>query len=244
MFDPWLSGFTFGIAILAAYVALALANRIAATESRETRVPWFILGSLATGLGLWAMHFVGLMAFQILQVISYDVNHLIGSAIAATFVAAVILVLGSRRHLGPVLLAAGSIAVAAGLTATHLVAIGGLHAELTVSYRAVPLALGVGVAVLAGLLLLAAPERLRGGGSEISALRVTISVGAGVGLAGAHFLFLLATTVARTGRSSQGDHMLLTSPALGAVLVVAAVLILSVALLGALADRYLLARSS
>src|SRR5271170_6194300 len=51
------------ISILAAYVALDLAERI--TTARGTsRLAWLYGGAAAMGIGIWAMHYVGMVAFH------------------------------------------------------------------------------------------------------------------------------------------------------------------------------------
>ena len=59
------------IAILAAGAALDLAGRV--TLSRGvTRFWWLSGGATAMGTGIWSMHYIGMLAFQLPVVVLYD----------------------------------------------------------------------------------------------------------------------------------------------------------------------------
>lgn len=71
------------VAALASYVALVLASRVIATSGRE-RLAWLLGGAVAMGAGIWAMHFVGMLAFRLEnRPITYDPLHLTLSVLVA-----------------------------------------------------------------------------------------------------------------------------------------------------------------
>ena len=59
------------VAILASYAALTLAIRIRHSAGWATRA-WLLGGGFAMGLGIWAMHFVGMLAMTLPVPITYD----------------------------------------------------------------------------------------------------------------------------------------------------------------------------
>src|SRR5688572_20489984 len=61
-----------GIAMVAAFTALAVVDRIVALERPAQRRLWHLLGAMAMGLGIWAMHFTAMLAFQLPVAVSYD----------------------------------------------------------------------------------------------------------------------------------------------------------------------------
>jgi NO-binding membrane sensor protein with MHYT domain len=52
------------VASAASYAALDLTGRVAAASGRP-RVGWLVGGSLAMGIGIWSMHFTGMLAFRL-----------------------------------------------------------------------------------------------------------------------------------------------------------------------------------
>ncbi|MDD1630133.1 MAG: histidine kinase, partial [Methylococcaceae bacterium] len=61
------------IAILASYAALSVASRINAADSGHKRRIWLLAGSFTMGGGVWAMHFIAMLALKLPIAVSYDV---------------------------------------------------------------------------------------------------------------------------------------------------------------------------
>jgi two-component system sensor histidine kinase/response regulator len=59
------------IAMLASYAALDLAGRITSTRGR-TRLAWMNGGAMAMGMGIWSMHYIGMLAFHLPLPVQYD----------------------------------------------------------------------------------------------------------------------------------------------------------------------------
>lgn len=59
------------IAITASYTALDLAGRVTASRGRA-RLVWLIGGATSMGIGIWSMHFIGMLAFSLPVPIRYD----------------------------------------------------------------------------------------------------------------------------------------------------------------------------
>ncbi|MDD5321933.1 MAG: ATP-binding protein [Methylococcales bacterium] len=71
-YDDRLVALSIAIAVLAAYAALCIAGRIRAADSDIKRRLWLLAGSLTMGIGVWAMHFIGMLALKLPIAVSYD----------------------------------------------------------------------------------------------------------------------------------------------------------------------------
>ena len=60
------------VAMLASYTALDLAQRISKIQVPRYRHFWLIGGAVAMGVGIWAMHFVGMLALSLPFELGYD----------------------------------------------------------------------------------------------------------------------------------------------------------------------------
>ena len=85
--------FSLLVAILASYTALDMAGRLATTRGRVARW-WLAGGAGAMGLGIWSMHFIGMLAFHLpipvgydLAITLYSILIAIGAAGAALWIA-------------------------------------------------------------------------------------------------------------------------------------------------------------
>src|SRR6266851_7880464 len=104
------------IAILAAYAALDLAGRVTSAQS-QIRFVWLTGGSLAMGIGIWSMHYIGMLAFSLPVPVRYDWPTVLLSLLAAIFASGVALFVVSRRHMGLPQAIAGSVAMGSGIAA-------------------------------------------------------------------------------------------------------------------------------
>ena len=66
VYDPPQATLSVLIAISASYAALDLAGPVTAASGR-TRLTWLIGGSTAMGIGIWATHYIGMLAFHFPQ---------------------------------------------------------------------------------------------------------------------------------------------------------------------------------
>src|SRR5687768_15035641 len=81
-YSPGLVVLSIVIASAASYTALELAARVTAAHGRE-RLAWLAGGSVAMGVGIWSMHFVGMLAFHLPIPISYDLWLVLLSVVVA-----------------------------------------------------------------------------------------------------------------------------------------------------------------
>ena len=63
-YDYSLVGLSVLVAVVAAYTALGLSERITRSSGRAA-MGWLAGGSLAMGIGIWSMHFIGMLAFSL-----------------------------------------------------------------------------------------------------------------------------------------------------------------------------------
>src|SRR5438067_13237123 len=72
------------VAILASATALAMSGRVAASgTSGASGRQWFAGGALVMGIGIWSMHFIGMLAFQLPIALGYDFEITLGSLLIA-----------------------------------------------------------------------------------------------------------------------------------------------------------------
>ena len=81
-YDLFLVIISIAIAVFASYVALDLAERLS-TVSGRAKWAWLSGGSVAMGVGIWSMHFVGMLACHLPVPVTYDIPLLILSVVVA-----------------------------------------------------------------------------------------------------------------------------------------------------------------
>src|SRR6266498_3093086 len=138
------------IAICAAYAALDLAARITASRGR-IRVVWLAGGAVAMGLGIWSMHYVGMLAFSLSVPVLYDWPTVMLSLLAAIFASAVALFVVSGREMGWGRALAGSACMGSGISAMHYTGMAAMRLPAMCSYDPKLLVLSVVFAIVISL---------------------------------------------------------------------------------------------
>jgi diguanylate cyclase len=82
VYNYWLVALSLGVAILVSYTALRLAARVATSEGHGAGI-WLGVGAIAMGIGIWTMHFVGMLAFSVPIPLAYDISTTLASLAVA-----------------------------------------------------------------------------------------------------------------------------------------------------------------
>lgn len=124
------------VAFLASYVALDITERIRASGTTLTsKLSWLIGGALAMGLGIWTMHFVGMLAFVMPMPIDYNPTLTALSMVFAVVASAFAFFLIIEDRVRPVRLILGGILLGLGIVSMHYT---GMAAMMNVTIRYIP----------------------------------------------------------------------------------------------------------
>ena len=93
--------------MLASYAALDLGGRVTAARG-QLRWIWLTGGSSAMGMGIWSMHYIGMLAYDLPVAVLYDWPTVLWSLLAAVLASAVALFVVSRNKMGLLSLGIGS----------------------------------------------------------------------------------------------------------------------------------------
>src|SRR5438105_10253310 len=108
------------IAIVASYAALDLTGRVTAASGR-VRLAWLSGGAIAMGIGIWAMHFEGMLALRLPVPVEYHWPTVLASLLVAILASGVALYVASSRKLGVVAALTGSTFMATGIAGMHYI---------------------------------------------------------------------------------------------------------------------------
>jgi len=135
------------LAMFAAYTALDLAGRV--TAARDwTRVLWLAGGSISMGLGIWAMHYIGMLAFSLPVPVLYHYPTVIVSLLAAIAASAVALFTVSRVRMGVAQQVIGSLIMGGGIAAMHYIGMAAMRVPAMMEYNWLRVALSIVLAVV------------------------------------------------------------------------------------------------
>jgi len=129
-YDLWLVALSVVIAVLAAGAALDVAGRVTATRG-QARATWLAGGAFAMGLGIWSMHYTGMLAFSLPVPVLYHPPTVGLSLLAAVAASLVALHVASREHLSAARTAVGSVVMGSGIAAMHYIGMAAMRLPAT-----------------------------------------------------------------------------------------------------------------
>ena len=241
-YNSWLVTLSIGVAVLVSYTALSLAARVSAARAELRRI-WLIGGALAMGIGIWSMHFIGMMALSLPIALRYDVPTTAGSLAIAVLTSACALSIAAGRQLGWRRLAAGSLAMGAGICAMHYSGMSAIRISPAIGYNPAIVGASVLIAVLASFAALWLAFSLKRGRSwQLAAGRLAAAIIMGLAISGMHYTGMAASRFAQGAYCSGGSPI--NNQTFGALIGSITVGLLAIALITAIFDARLQSRSA
>ena len=146
-YDYRLVALSVAIAIFSSYAALDLAGRVTAARGRMC-VAWLGAGATAMGLGIWSMHYIGMLAFRMPMPVEYDWPTVLLSLLAAIFASAVALYVASRPLMRLWNAAVGSIVMGTGIALMHYIGMAAMRMAAMCHYNTSIVMLSVVLAIV------------------------------------------------------------------------------------------------
>jgi len=159
-YDYRLVALSVAFAMLAAYAALDLAGRVTASRG-WAKALWLAGGATAMGMGIWAMHYIGMLALTLPVPVLYHYPAVGLSLLVAIASSAVALFTVSRKSMGVMQEIAGSVVMGSGIAEMHYIGMSAMRLPAMMEYRWELVVLSVVVAVAISLVALILTFRVR-----------------------------------------------------------------------------------
>jgi PAS domain S-box-containing protein len=153
-YSPLLVILSILVAIFSSWMGLQVAEQARLGGTRGLRAMMLATGSVALGCGVWAMHFIGMLAFDLCIAVDYEHGLTLISVVPSLAASYVALTLISRRRLTKVSLVSGGVLVGAGIGAMHYTGMAAMQMELALHYDPFMFGLSIVVAVVLATLAL------------------------------------------------------------------------------------------
>ncbi|MNG75637.1 Cyclic di-GMP phosphodiesterase Gmr [compost metagenome] len=230
------------VAILASYTALDLTGRIATAQGRAVKL-WMAGGALAMGIGVWSMHFIGMLAFSLPIDLGYDLGLTAFSLLIAVLSSGFALWLVSQPRLPWLQLGFGALIMGAGISCMHYTGMAALRMLPGIDYDPTLFGASLVIAVGASAAALWIAFRLRKHTPYVRQFRGLAAVVMGVAIVGMHYTGMAAANFPQgsfCGALASG----LKGDGLVYLVLITTLAVLSVALLTSVLDARLEARTA
>ncbi len=135
------------ISILASWAAVDLTTRVAEARGRQRNL-WLACGAFAMGLGIWTMHYVGMLAWDLPVPVRYDWPTVLFSLQSAIAASAVALYVASRERMGFIRAGVGGLFMGAGISAMHYIGMEAMRLPAMCEYSTPLLTVSVIIGIL------------------------------------------------------------------------------------------------
>ena len=199
-YDPELVLLSLAIAVFTAGMALQLAGEARDSSHPVARQITIFTGSLALGGGIWAMHFLGMLAFELCAAVRFDLGITLLSMLPSLAASWVALNLLARRDLSLLQLCVGGVLVGAGIGAMHYSGMAAMQMAPLLRYDPWMFALSIVVAVALAIVALWVRFGLEGRLSTYLSLLISALV-MGLAISSMHYTSMAAARFVGTPES-------------------------------------------
>ena len=179
------------VAILASYTALDMAGRITTAQGRAARW-WLAGGASAMGVGIWSMHFIGMLAFSLPIPLGYDPAITLLSLLIAIASSVFALWLVCQENLPWSRLTLGAILMGLGIASMHYTGMAAMRMVPLIHYVPSLFILSVIIAILASGAALWIAFHLRRARTRVHRYRAAAGVVMGLAIVGMHYTGMAA----------------------------------------------------
>lgn len=235
-YDPQLVVLSVLLAVAASYAAFDLAGRVTAAIG-WSRTSWLIGGAVATGIGTWSMHYVGMLAFRLPVPVQYDWPTALLSLFAAILAFVVALLVVSLPQMDRVRTLAGGVLTGGGIVALHYISMDSMRLPAMCHYSSALVALSAAVAVAGSLLALRLVFFFRNEPFDKRLRKLAGAMLMGVAIAGMHYTAMAASAFTPTDTAPDLSHAVSITTFGVAGMVVVPLMVLGIAVLTSMIDR-------
>lgn len=226
------------VSIISSYVTFTYAERFRMAKTK-TKYVWLGIGSLVMGMGVWSMHFIGMMAYRLPLTINYDFLITLGSIVPAVLAAAAMLIVISKDDISNKIAIQGGLIMGSGIGTMHYSGMMAMQFDGYMLYD--PKLFGLSIIAAVGFSYVALSLKKLFGKTKIDkrALPLFYCTMMGLAIASMHYLGMYATVfysnmdLSATAVTGSTNEDFLLSIIIGFF----AILTLGLAFIGALIDR-------
>lgn len=198
-YNLWVVGLSYVVSVIGAFVSLNVFNYVRAAGGR-VEIWWTILAAVIFGgCAIWAMHFIGMLAYRPGVAITYDINLTLTSLVIPILFTFGGFYTVCRWHNLTALLIAGTI-VGLGVTTMHYTGMAAMRIDAAMTHVQWIVAISALIAVVAAIVALHIFAHWRGSVRQLSPFLM------GVAVCGMHYTGMSAMRLKPTNRMEPIDY--------------------------------------
>ncbi|AJO76989.1 MULTISPECIES: putative bifunctional diguanylate cyclase/phosphodiesterase [Pseudomonas] len=238
--NPILVILAYLVACAGSFATLDMAERVRHVDQASARRRWRWVGAFCLAGGIWAMHFIGMLALQLPIETHYDLPMTLVSLLSAVIASWLAMNTLSHPRLQLWRYLAASIWIGLGIGAMHYVGMAAMRSQATAYYQPDLFGLSIAIAISASLVALLLSRYLSdGSGLRHQSLKYASSLLLGGGIVAMHFTGMAALKLVMPAAGTPSVPVDDNPLQLGLTIAVIVLLIIGSSISAALADKKL-----
>lgn len=190
-----LVAFSVVIAVLASFVAMEVSVRLGSIPARSGKLLWVLAGAVSMGGGVWAMHFLGMLAHEMPAQVFYEPFLTVLSIIPAILSSLLVLWIASADTINHRKLIFAGVLMGAGIGAMHYTGMAAMRTDMMMYYDLPLFLLSLLCAVFLATIALYAKFAVRLIFPDARRMTTSLVAGAvmGIAISGMHYAAMFAT---------------------------------------------------
>jgi diguanylate cyclase (GGDEF)-like protein len=230
VYTPALVVLSLVVAVLASYTSLELVGRVSQKQGASSTI-WLVDGAIAMGIGIWSMHFIGMLAFHLPIPVAYDVAITGLSLVIAVLASGLALFIVGRAAMSGWSFVLGAILMGIGIAAMHYTGMYAMRMSPPIEYDTALFIASIAIAIAASFAALWIAFQLR---HESFGMALLLKLGAamlmGLAITGMHYTGMAAAQFAPSSFCLNDTSSGMSNTALAVTVGVATFCILVIAL--------------
>ena len=186
-YDYFPVALSFVVATVASNLLLGLSYRVATTQDTAAKL-WTVAGAFSMGSGIWAMHFVGMLAFELPIRFTYDIPITIASFLMAVAASMFTIFMASRKTISPTTIGFGGVILGCGIAGMHYTGMAAMRMDAETIYSPSLVAISLVIAILAATAVIWLAFKLAHTDSNhLGKLRLVAALIMGIAICGIHY---------------------------------------------------------
>lgn len=149
--NPGLVTLSYCVALLASYTAILTLERVRIYQAKFARYSWLVVSAAISGVGVWSMHFIGMLAFELNLPMSHGVLLTLISVVPAIVGSFIAMKIQISESSGGAIIIAGTI-LGAGIGLMHYTGMAAMQVPAHLRYDPFWFILSVVIAVSLGII--------------------------------------------------------------------------------------------
>ncbi|MDR9401940.1 MAG: MHYT domain-containing protein [Halothece sp. Uz-M2-17] len=146
-YNPYLVLLSIFLAIFASYVTLKIAKDILGATNADHKF-LILQGAITMGIGIWSMHFIGMLALSLPVEIGYAPLWTLVSIFPAIGASAIALYLITLPQVNQLILFSSAVVMGSGIAIMHYLGMAAMQVQATIRYQPFLLILSVAIAII------------------------------------------------------------------------------------------------